>query len=54
MNILHANQNVVAIGTAAKHAWICAIVGSGENVNGLSIIDIKINTPMLKIIPIKI
>ena len=41
MNILQANQNVVAIGTAAKHGEFGAIVGSGENVNGLSMIDDK-------------
>ena len=54
INILQANQKVVAIGTAAKQACICAIVGSGENVKGLSMIDIKINTPMLKMIPMMI
>lgn len=51
MNILHANQKVVEIGIAAKHAWSCAIKGSSEKVNGLRTIDIKINTNRLRIIP---
>ena len=51
INILMANQKVVAIGTAAKQACNWAMFGSGENVIGFRIMDIKMKTPKLNKTP---
>lgn len=49
--MLMANQKVVAIGTAAKQACNWAMFGSGENVIGFRIMDMKMKTPKLNKTP---